>query len=96
MQQRTFCKARSWCPTEVGKVKEALDRLQRNATGPVEFESFVLTKHGMRRRIAWAYTRLLDSEGNLQSLVGTGIDITEKCDLEAKLQKGPCVERKGT
>jgi len=86
LQQRTFCSA-FLVPTEVRMVKNALDRLQQNATAPVEFESFVLTNHGLRRRIAWAFTRLQSADGTLESLVGTGIDITEKCDLEAKLER---------
>ncbi len=87
LQQRPFCSA-FLVPTEVRMIKEALDRLQQNTAAPVEFESYVLTKHGLRRRVAWAFTRLPNAEGSLESLVGTGIDITEKCDLEAKLERG--------
>jgi PAS domain S-box-containing protein len=86
LQHRPFCSA-FLVPSEVRMVKEALDRLQQKTAAPVEFESHVLTKHGLRRRIAWAFTRLQNAEGALESLVGTGIDITEKCDLEAKLQR---------
>lgn len=87
LHQRSFCSA-FLVPSEVRSVKETLDKLlQPSATGPVEFESYVLTKHGTRRRIAWAFTRLADADGKLESLVGTGIDITEKYDLEAKLAK---------
>lgn len=85
LRQRAFCSA-FLVPEEVRLVKGALDQLQRSSE-PVEFESYVLTKHGVRRRIAWAFTRLSDAEGNVESLVGTGIDITEKCDLETKLER---------
>lgn len=87
LHQRLFCSA-FLVPSEVRSVKETLDKLlQPSTSGPVEFESYVLTKHGTRRRIAWAFTRLTDAQGALESLVGTGIDITEKYDLEAKLAK---------
>ena len=95
LHQRAFCSA-FLVPSEVRTVKDALDRLQQKNATPVEFESFVLTKHGLRRRIAWAFTRLENAEGDLESLVGTGIDITEKCDLEAKLEKAHALSGRTT
>lgn len=87
LRQRPFSNA-FLVPAEVRGIKDMLDRLQRGVSaGPVEFESYVLTKHGTRRRVAWAFTRLTAVDGTLESLVGTGIDITEKCDLEAKLAR---------
>ncbi len=85
LRQRAFGSA-LLVPEEVRIVKEALDQVP-HSSGPVEFDSYVLTKHGQRRRVAWAFTQLLNGQGKLESLIGTGIDITEKCDLEAKLQR---------
>jgi PAS domain S-box-containing protein/putative nucleotidyltransferase with HDIG domain len=45
---------------------------------PNRRENHWVTKDGTRRLIAWSNTALLDSKGQVEYVVGTGIDITER------------------
>ncbi len=67
-----------------GWVRTLMDRCHESRK-PVEYESVLQTKHSARRRIAWRYQTVLDSEGAVSSIVATGIDITERCDLQKRL-----------
>jgi PAS domain S-box-containing protein len=64
-------------PEDVSMVKGAFERLRRGE-GEVEFECFILTKGGERRRLAWAFTTVRRDDGTIDSLVGTSVDITDK------------------
>lgn len=73
-------------PEEVVLVQGAFDRL-RSGQSPVEFQSYLLTKHGMRRRISWSFAALCNAEGKLETLIGTGLDITDRCQLQEMLDR---------
>ena len=49
---------------------------------PNHFETLWLTKKGEKRLIAWSNSGLFDRKGALEHVIGTGIDITERRDLE--------------
>jgi PAS domain S-box-containing protein len=53
------------------------------STNPVEFEGFLLTKRAEQRRIAWSYAAVSDGQHGVQSVLATGIDITELRQAEA-------------
>jgi diguanylate cyclase (GGDEF)-like protein/PAS domain S-box-containing protein len=53
---------------------------------PVSHENEWVTKSGDRRLIHWRNTALLDSEGHVEYLIGTGIDITERQAAEDELR----------
>jgi PAS domain S-box-containing protein len=58
-------------------------------------ENHWLTKDGERRRISWANTRVLDPGGELQWVIGTGIDVTEQRQLEDRLARAAKLEAVG-
>ena len=59
-------------------VKQAFARLH-NASSTEQFESFVLTKEGERRRMSWSVSSLAGDQLSEPAMVCTGIDITERC-----------------
>jgi PAS domain S-box-containing protein len=73
-------------PEEVAPFRAALDKL-RGGAAVQKLESFLLTKHGERRRIAWSFTALRGGDGAVQSLVGSGIDVTRQCEAMESLER---------
>jgi len=73
-------------PEEVGAVKAVFDQLQEGQF-PNRHENEWVTREGQRRRIAWSNTVLLDREGSLEYVISTGIDITERKQVEAEREK---------
>ena len=73
-------------PEEVGLVKAALDRL-RGGSSIEKIESFLLTKHGVRRRIGWSFSVLRGPDDEIDSLIGTGIDLTGQFEAVENLQR---------
>lgn len=53
--------------------------------GPIAAENEWLTADGSRRLIAWTNTALVDTSGDITSVIGTGIDITDQRLLESRL-----------
>lgn len=72
-------------PEEIEPVKEAFSKL-RVGQFPSTFENYWVTREGDRRLIAWSNTALIDSEGTVEYIIGTGIDITQRRQAEAALQ----------
>ncbi|MEW6498355.1 MAG: PAS domain S-box protein, partial [Cyanobacteriota bacterium] len=71
-------------PEEVEPVKAIFAQLQAGQF-PSENENYWVTKDGSRRLIAWSNTALLDSQGLVEYVIGTGIDITERKQAEEAL-----------
>jgi len=72
-------------PAEVEPIKTTFDNIKQGQY-PVECECYWLTKDGRQRLIAWTNTALLDSKGEVEHIVGTGIDITEQRQAEIERQ----------
>ena len=53
---------------------------------PNQFESYLLTRDGRQRLISWNNTAMFDRDGNVEYIVGTGIDITEQRRAQAQAQ----------
>jgi len=73
-------------PEEVEMFQRILARLRKNES-PVGYESYLLTKHSERRRIAWSYSATTGADGELESIIATGIDITEQREAEQRAQR---------
>ena len=73
-------------PEEVKRVKEIFNELKAG-NFPNQAENYWLTKEGDRRLISWSNTALLDKEGSVEFIIGTGIDITEHRQIEEALQE---------
>ncbi len=72
-------------PEEVEPVKGVFQQLQAGMF-PNAYENFWLAKDGTRRLIAWNNTALLDDEGQVCYVIGTGVDITERRRAEDELR----------
>jgi PAS domain S-box-containing protein len=53
---------------------------------PATYESVWVTRTGYRRLISWANRPILDGEGRVTSLIGTGVDITDSRRTEEALR----------
>ncbi|MEH2388599.1 MAG: response regulator [Nostoc sp.] len=72
-------------PEDIGPVKAVFEELQ---SGKVlkKYENYWVTKDGSRRLIAWVNTILPDDKGEVEYIIGTGIDITDVYE-ELRLRK---------
>jgi len=68
-------------PEELEAVRAAIRRGQETAT-PTKYESYLVAKSGERRRVSWSRASLIDSDGNIESIVLTGVDVTPRSDVE--------------
>ena len=71
-------------PEEREELLADLDRLQAGQPA-ARRENEWLRKDGSRRHIAWSNTAVLDEEGIARYTIATGIDITERKNLEDQL-----------
>ena len=71
---------------EVEPVKAVFEQLKAGHF-PSEYENYWVTKDGSRRLIAWSNTVLLKNDGSVDYIIGTGIDITERRQVEYELRE---------
>lgn len=72
-------------PHEVPVVRQAFDRLLCGEQ-IVSLEGSWLTRDGSARVIAWSSTILRDTHGEVQYFISTGIDITDRKQVEEELR----------
>jgi len=70
---------------EVDLVKGIFSELQAGQF-PNVGENYWLTKEGERRRIAWSNSAIVNVKGQVEYIIGTGIDITKRKEAEEKLR----------
>jgi PAS domain S-box-containing protein len=70
---------------EMKQVKAVFDDL-KSGNFPNIYENFWLTKKGERRLIAWSNTVVVGDSNEVEYVIGTGIDITERKAAEDKLR----------
>ena len=68
---------------EIEAIKKVIGDLQ-SGQFPSRYENYWLTKSGERRMVVWSNTVLRNDNGKVQNVIGTGIDITEKRNIEEK------------
>lgn len=71
-------------PSDQEGVRAVIDE-HKKGVEHVYHENEWVTKDGDRRLIRWSSTVLRDDEGRIKNLIGTGIDITERRELEREL-----------
>jgi PAS domain S-box-containing protein len=71
-------------PEEIEPTKAVFQQLQGSQFAN-EYENYWVTKDGTRRLIAWSNTVLQDYEGEVEYIIGTGIDITDRKRAEQHL-----------
>ncbi|HBB35838.1 MAG TPA: PAS domain S-box protein [Cyanobacteria bacterium UBA8803] len=70
-------------PQEVAPFQAVWEHLKSGDSPEYNCETYWVTKNGDRRRIAWSNSVLLNSENNVEYIIGSGIDITES-ELQAE------------
>jgi PAS domain S-box-containing protein len=70
---------------EKESVKDHFTKLQAGQF-PTTHENYWLTRTGEQRLIAWANTALVNDQGAVEYVIGTGLDITERKQAEQELQ----------
>jgi PAS domain S-box-containing protein len=73
-------------PEEAEQVKRVFRRLKAGQF-PNQFENYWVTKTGERRLISWSNTALMDDNGAVDFVIGTGIDITEQRQMEETIRR---------
>ena len=68
-------------PEEVDRFKQIFRRMSADVL-PQEYQSYWVTRHRSQRLIAWSSTMLPASNGTPNLVIATGIDITEREQLE--------------
>gem|GEM_PF-3185176 len=73
-------------PEEKEPVKRVFKEIQEGSfSADMEFENYWVTRDGGRRFIRWANSALRDENGDIQLVIGTGIDITERKNAEEEI-----------
>ncbi len=72
-------------PAEAESIRLALDRVWAGDF-PAENENHWILRDGTRRLIAWSNTALLDDDGEVELIVSSGVDITERKRAEEELR----------
>jgi PAS domain S-box-containing protein len=82
---------KSWFDTCISKedVSQVKDVFQKIILGKAEFvkhfENEVITKNGEKKIISWYNTLLRDKKGKIDSILSSGMDITERIEFETKI-----------
>ena len=71
-------------PEEVERFKLIFSQLSADLL-PEDYKSYWVTRHGVKRLIAWSSTMLPSHDGTPNYIIATGIDITEREQLEKAL-----------
>jgi PAS domain S-box-containing protein len=71
-------------PEEVTRARAVIEQLGTDLL-PQDYRSHWVTRYGASRLIAWSSSLLPDREGKPQYIIATGIDITEREQLERAL-----------
>jgi PAS domain S-box-containing protein len=71
-------------PEEVERFKQIFSQLRADLL-PEDYQTYWVTRHGTRRLITWSSTLLPGSNGTPDYIIATGIDITEREQLEKAL-----------
>ncbi len=71
-------------PEEIDRFKSIFAQLSADLL-PEDYQSYWVTRHGTKRLIAWSSTMLPGNNGTPNYIIATGIDITEREQLEKAL-----------
>ena len=73
-------------PEEVNEVRAVFSSLKAGEF-PNAHENHWRTKAGERRRVSWSNTALTDAGGEVEYVIATGIDVTERRRAEAEVKR---------
>jgi diguanylate cyclase (GGDEF)-like protein/PAS domain S-box-containing protein len=73
-------------PEQIDAVREVFLQLQAGDF-PSKYENHWMTKEGGRRWVAWSNDCLLDKAGQVEFVIATGVDVTERKQAEEALKE---------
>ncbi|HEX8985283.1 MAG TPA: PAS domain S-box protein [Bryobacteraceae bacterium] len=73
-------------PEEVEPVRRVFNEL-RSGLFPNQYENYWVARDGSRRLIAWSNTAVLSAAGEVEFVIGTGMDVTERRRAEDGLRQ---------
>lgn len=72
-------------PDEIDRIKNVFESIKAGDF-PNKVENFWLTKSGSARLISWSNSAIVNSQGDVEFVIGTGIDITEQRRAEENMK----------
>ncbi len=69
-------------------------RSARTEKAPCEFEGYLMAKDGRKRRVSWSMKMM--SDGKVQSIILSGVDQTEKLEMQSELRQVRSIAEKAT
>ncbi|HTV08563.1 MAG TPA: PAS domain S-box protein [Candidatus Aquilonibacter sp.] len=71
------------------EISDYVDNFQRIRNGqfPTTYENFWVSAEGVRRRISWSATAMLDTNGQVAFVIATGIDVTVQRGAETAIRE---------
>ncbi|HDS00488.1 MAG TPA: PAS domain S-box protein [candidate division Zixibacteria bacterium] len=72
-------------PEELAMLAERFEIIKKSR-GRVDGDNYWITKDGQKRMISWSNNVMLDENGDVEYVIATGIDITERKAAEDKLR----------
>jgi PAS domain S-box-containing protein len=73
-------------PEEIETTTKVFEQLKKG-NFPNQYQNYWIAKNGTHRLISWSNTCLIDDDGSVKYIIATGIDITEKKQLEEDLNR---------
>lgn len=74
-------------PEEIGGLQERFRSLAEGTVRTQWHENYWIGRSGKRSLVRWSATALTDPEGRVEYVVGSGIDVTERYQVEQALQQ---------
>ena len=72
-------------PEDAPSVRKNLSKATPQ-NSPNSYENYWITKHGERRLISWSTTSLLSSDGKIDFVIATGLDVTDLKQVEEEVR----------
>ncbi len=80
-------------PEELDLIR-GIFRSARNERAPCEFEGYLMTKEGSKKRVSWSLK--LMSDGKVQSIILSGVDQTPKIEMQTELRQVKSIAARAT
>ena len=73
-------------PEDAPSVRKNLAKVVTPQSSSTSYENYWITKKGERRLISWSTTSLLSSDGKIDFVIATGLDVTDRKQVEEEVR----------
>jgi PAS domain S-box-containing protein len=73
-------------PEDAPSVRKNLAKVVTPPSSSTSYENYWITKKGERRLISWSTTSLLSSDGKIDFVIATGLDVTDRKQVEEEVR----------